>query len=110
MNYIIMSGTLDSVHSDVVVHVEVLVRPRSRATLVGGTHDGVLAVRVAEPAHSGRANAAALHACASALGVPDRSVTLLHGAAARRKVIGVHLSPQSATVVQRRLARHLRSS
>jgi uncharacterized protein YggU (UPF0235/DUF167 family) len=90
--------------SDVVVRVEVLVRPRSKATIVGGTHDGALVVRVAEPAHSGRANAAALHACASALGVPDRSVTLFHGATARRKVIEVHLSPQAATIVQQRLA------
>lgn len=93
----------EPIDSDVVVRMEVFVRPRSKVTMVGGVHDGALVVRVAEPAHGGRANAAALHACASALHVPDRSLTLLHGATARRKVIGVCVSPQTATVVQRRL-------
>ena len=72
--------------------------------MVSGTHDGVLVVRVSEPAYGGRANAAALHACALALGVPDGSVSLLHGATSRRKLIGVRLPSHSAAILSRRLA------
>lgn len=89
---------------DVVLRVEVHVRPRSATTRVAGTHDGALLVRVAQPAHDGRANQIALQAIADALGVPRRSVEILRGATARRKLIGLSLPPSDVATVQRRLA------
>ena len=65
------------------------VRPNASKTAVGGTHDGALVVWVAQPADQGKATAAALQAVAEALGVPHRTVTLLHGASSRRKVLQI---------------------
>lgn len=90
---------------EAVVSVAVHVRPRSGVTKVGGMHDGALTVRVADPAHGGRANSAMLQAVADALGIPRRSVTLLHGATARRKVIHIRVPSQMVMTVQRQLAR-----
>ena len=67
----------------------VLVRPRSSRTLVGDSHDGVLVVRVREPATDGRANQAVVEAVAAALGVPRGSVRITAGASSRRKVVEV---------------------
>jgi uncharacterized protein YggU (UPF0235/DUF167 family) len=67
----------------------VLVRPRSSNTAVGGSHDGVLVVRVREPATDGRANRAVIVALATALGVPRATVRIAGGAASRRKVVDV---------------------
>ena len=67
----------------------VLVRPRSAAPGVGGSHDGLLVVRVAEPATDGRANRAVVEAVATALGVPRRTVAIVGGVASRRKLLEV---------------------
>jgi uncharacterized protein YggU (UPF0235/DUF167 family) len=67
----------------------VLVRPRSSRTEVGGSHDGVLVVRVREPATDGRANRAVVEALAAALGVRRGAVHVAGGAASRRKVVEV---------------------
>ncbi|MGC8463172.1 MAG: DUF167 domain-containing protein [Acidimicrobiales bacterium] len=88
-----------------VLRVDVHVRPRSSTTRVAGTHDGVLIVRVSEPAHDGRANRAVLHALADAVGLPVRSARLLHGAAARRKVVGLTVSLSDQAAVVERLER-----
>lgn len=98
-------GASDRSADDVLLRVEVHVRPRSATTTVGGTHDGILVVRVAEPAHDGRANRAALHALADALGLPRRSARLLRGARARHKVIGFGVPPADAGEVGARLER-----
>ncbi len=74
---------------DSSIRVEVYVRPRSSKTVVGGSYDGALLVRVAEPAHEGRATEAALRAVARALGVPQGSVVLVRGATAQRKLIEI---------------------
>ena len=66
-----------------------LVRPRSSNTAVGGSHDGVLVVRVREPATDGRANRAVIVALAAALGVPRGTVRIAGGAASRRKLVDV---------------------
>jgi len=67
----------------------VLVRPCSSRASVGGSHDGVLVVRVREPATDGRANKAVVEAVAAALGVPRGAVHIVGGAAWRRKVVEV---------------------
>lgn len=72
-------------HLDLEVHV----RPGSRRTEVGGTHDGALVVRVAAPAVEGKANKAVLAAVASALGVRQRDVGLVRGERSRRKLLRV---------------------
>jgi len=67
----------------------VLVRPRSSRTAVGGTHDGLLVVRVRQPATDGRANRAVAEALATALGVARGDVRIAGGAASRRKLVEV---------------------
>ena len=56
---------------------------------MGGRHDGVLVVRVREPATDGRANKAVVAAVAGALGIPRGSVRIASGIASRRKVVEI---------------------
>jgi uncharacterized protein YggU (UPF0235/DUF167 family) len=86
------------------VRLEIHVRPGASQAGVGGGHDGALVVRVVEPADRGRATAAALRAVADALGVPPRSVTLVRGAASRRKVVAVDVAGAGEEAVAARLA------
>jgi uncharacterized protein YggU (UPF0235/DUF167 family) len=65
------------------------VRPGAGRTVVGGSHDGSLVVRVAAPAVDGRATEAALRAVADAFGVRRSAVTLVTGATSRTKVVDV---------------------
>ena len=65
------------------------VRPGASRTVVGGSHDGALVVRVGARAVDGQATEAALAALAKALGVRRRSVTLVSGATSRTKVVDV---------------------
>jgi uncharacterized protein len=67
----------------------VRVRPGASRTVVGGSHDGALVIRVGARAVDGQATAAALQALAKALGVPRRSVVLVTGATSRSKVVEV---------------------
>ena len=67
----------------------VLVRARSSRTAVGGSHDGLLVVRVREPAIDGRANRAVVEAVAGALQVANGAVRITAGASSRRKVVEV---------------------
>lgn len=71
------------------MRIEIHVRPGASITHVGGTHDGVLLVRVTERADRGRATEAALQAVAEALELPNRMVRLVHGASSRRKLIEI---------------------
>jgi uncharacterized protein len=72
-----------------VVRVTVWVRPGSPRPGVGGEHDGALVVRVGPRAVDGRATAAALDAVATAFGVHRTAVTLVAGAASRKKIVDV---------------------
>lgn len=67
----------------------VLVRARSSRTAVGGSHDGLLVVRVREPAIDGRANRGVVDAVADALQVANGAVRITAGASSRRKVVEV---------------------
>jgi uncharacterized protein YggU (UPF0235/DUF167 family) len=69
------------------VRVTIRVRPGSGRTVVGGSHDGALVVRVAERAVDGRATEAALAALAAAVGVKRREVALVTGASSRTKLV-----------------------
>jgi len=72
-----------------VVRITVWVRPGSPRPGVGGEHDGALVVRVSARAVDGQATAAALAAVAAAFGVRRQAVTLVAGAASRRKIVDV---------------------
>jgi uncharacterized protein len=56
---------------------------------VGGEHDGALVVRVSARAVGGQATVAALAAVADAFAVRPPAVTLVAGAASRRKIVDV---------------------
>ena len=77
------------------------VRPGAGRTIVGGSHDGALVVRVAAPPVEGRATEAALVAVADALGLRRREIVLVSGATSRSKVIEV---PDGDPAVAQRLA------
>jgi hypothetical protein len=79
----------DSAEQTCAMRVEIHVRPNASTTGVGGEYDGALVVRVVEPADRGRATDAALAALANALRIPRRSVSLVRGATARRKLIEI---------------------
>ena len=72
------------------VRLEIYVRPGASRTAVGGEYDGRLVVRVVEPADHGRATVAAINAVADALKIARPAVTLVRGAASRRKLVEVH--------------------
>lgn len=71
------------------MRLTIWVRPGSAHPGVGGEHDGALVVRVAARAVDGQATAAALSAIAAAFGVRRGAVTLVAGAASRRKIVDV---------------------
>ena len=86
------SGSRDERHREPaghtgVVRITIWVRPGSARPGVGGEHDGALIVRVGAPAVDGKATAAALAAVAAAFGVRPNAVTLVAGAASRRKIV-----------------------
>lgn len=84
------------------MRIAIRVRPGASRTVVGGSHDGALIVRVGERAVDGRATAAALKAVANALQVPARDVLLVAGATSRTKTIEV--PDESADRLRRLLA------
>lgn len=65
------------------------VQPGAKRTAVAGTHGDALKIRLAAPPVDGRANEALLSYQAAQFGVPTRQVTLVSGAASRRKVVRV---------------------
>jgi uncharacterized protein len=72
------------------VRFRVRLTPRGGLDRVDGlSADGTLLARVAAPAADGAANASLMRLLAGELGLPRSAVTLLAGAASRRKTIGI---------------------
>lgn len=65
------------------------VQPGAKRTEVAGTHGDALKIRLSAPPVDGRANEVLLSYLAAQFGVPRRQVTLVSGAAGRRKVVRV---------------------
>jgi uncharacterized protein (TIGR00251 family) len=66
-------------------YVEVRVIPRASKTTLAGARDGALLLRLAAPPVDGRANDALIAFLATALDLPRRQVSLVHGASSRQK-------------------------
>lgn len=85
-----------------MARISVRVTPRaSRDTVTGFDGEGVLGIRVTAAPADGAANAAVSKLLAKALGLPQRDVVLVSGAAARLKSFDV---PLEASEVRDRLA------
>lgn len=69
--------------------VSVRVIPRARRPRLEVRADGIVVVKVVEPAEGGRANAAVIEALAEHYGVPERAVTIVRGATSRKKVVDI---------------------
>jgi uncharacterized protein YggU (UPF0235/DUF167 family) len=77
--------------------VAVRVKPGASRTRVGGRYgDSSLVVAVTAKAVDGQATEAVLRAVADAFGVPRRTVSLITGATARDKVVGVETAGEGA--------------
>lgn len=72
-----------------MMRIRVNVIPRAKTRGIEPMPDGGLRVRVAEPAEDGRANTAVINALAERFHVPTRAVTIVRGAASRRKLIEI---------------------
>ncbi|MDO5623926.1 MAG: DUF167 domain-containing protein [Pseudomonadota bacterium] len=64
--------------------------PGAKRTEAAGAHGGALRVRLGAPPVDGKANAALIDWAAKAFGLPKKQIELLHGAAGRQKVLGLH--------------------
>lgn len=69
--------------------LDVHVRPGARRAEVGGTHDGVLTVKVTAPPVDGAANDAVCRAIAEAFGVRPSAVSIVRGTSSRRKRLAI---------------------
>jgi uncharacterized protein YggU (UPF0235/DUF167 family) len=79
---------------------EVRVTPRAGRDRVDGAVDGVLRVRVAAAPAEGAANEAVLRLLAAELDAPRSAVTLVTGAAARRKRVAVEGITRTAVLAR----------
>lgn len=68
----------------------VWVTPGAPRSEIAGVADGRLRLRLAAPAHEGKANAELIRLVAKTLGVPRRQIDLARGATSRRKLLRVH--------------------
>lgn len=71
------------------VVIDIRVTPRGRKSELSGMRGGALHVRLAAPPVDGAANDALIEVMAAALHVPRRSVSIVAGAASRRKRVQV---------------------
>ncbi len=69
--------------------IAVRLQPRAHANAIVGERDGVVVVRVTAPPVDGRANKALCRLIARRAGVGVRRVSVVHGTAAREKVVRV---------------------
>lgn len=78
------------------VRIAVRVQPRAARTRVVGRQGAALRVQVTAPPVGGAANAAVVELLAGWLGVPRRTVALVHGVSGRDKVIAVDAADPAA--------------
>jgi uncharacterized protein (TIGR00251 family) len=64
-------------------------QPGAKRTEVAGVHGDALKIRLAAPPVEGKANAELVRFLAEAFAVPARAVTLVRGAASRRKLVRI---------------------
>jgi uncharacterized protein YggU (UPF0235/DUF167 family) len=70
-------------------HLKVRATPGARESATGEWVEGVLRVKVREPAREGRANEAVVRLLAKRLAIPPGQITLKRGATSREKVFEV---------------------
>jgi uncharacterized protein (TIGR00251 family) len=71
------------------VRIDIYVQPRASRTMLAGTHDGCVKIRLAAPPVDGAANAALLEFVAQRLGIAKSSVRIVAGQSSRRKVVEI---------------------
>ncbi len=71
--------------------LDLSVSPNAKRSAADGLHDGALRVRLAAPPVDGKANAELLAWLAGQLGCARRDLSLLRGAASRRKQVAISL-------------------
>ena len=71
------------------MRLQISAQPRASRTELIGIHGGALKIRLAAPPVDGAANLELLRFLARLLGVPRSNVTLVAGAAAKRKLVEV---------------------
>ena len=69
------------------VVLDLHVQPGAKRTEFAGKHGDRLKIRLAAPAHEGRANQALVEFLADYYGVPRRSVTIVGGLRSRQKSV-----------------------
>ena len=84
-----------------VLKLPIHATPGAKRTEAAGAHGDALRVRLAAPPVDGKANAALIDWAAAAFGVPKKQVELLHGAAGRQKVLGLHFADAAALAAAR---------
>lgn len=77
--------------------LDVSVSPNAKKTEITGWHDGALRIRLAAPPVDGAANEALRKWLAKELNIPQSQITLLRGAASRRKQWSINAAPQQIT-------------
>jgi uncharacterized protein len=81
------------------VTFDVLVQPRASRAKVGPVHDGRLKISVTSPPVDGEANAAVIELLAKTFGVAKSAVSVVAGAASRRKTVRVAGITRAALVL-----------
>jgi uncharacterized protein len=76
--------------------IAVRVQPRAKSDALAALRDGVLIVRVTAAPLDGRANDAVCRLLGQVLGIRASSLTIMHGARARNKVVVVDGIDQAA--------------
>lgn len=72
-----------------MVRLALHVQPGARRNSVVGVHGDALKIAVSAPPVDGKANDAICSFVASLIGVPARSVSIVAGATARRKIVAI---------------------
>jgi uncharacterized protein (TIGR00251 family) len=71
------------------VRIDIYVQPRASRTMLAGTHDGCVKIRLAAPPVDGAANAALIEFVADRLGIARSRVRVAAGHTSRRKVVEI---------------------